>query len=429
MNTKHKRTICLFFQVHQPFRLRVYRFFNIGDEHDYFDDSRNRHILKRVVHNSYLPANDLLMKCIKEFGPAFKITFGISGTVLEQFEKYTPWVIESFRKLYYTGNVEFVAESYPYSLAMLSHPAEYIRQVKEHEKILERLIGSKPQALANTNLLYSDKLAGIARDMQFKTILTEGANQVLGWQSPNYIYSCSRYPEIKLLLRHHQLSDDIGYRFSMRDWNEWPLTAEKYISWLDGLDKKEEIVNLFMDYSTLGEHQANRTGILNFFNAFVKQAIKSGKWIFRNVTEAAHTIDPISILSVPEEISWADQEHNLTAWLGNELQKEAFSNLYSAAPVMNHCVDKQLQNDWNKLQACDHFYYMSTKGLNDGVIQGVFSPYSSPYEAFVNYMNVISDFLMRVDEYTTRNAITVIQQDLKYQEAEAKLEPLYLESF
>jgi alpha-amylase len=399
MITKGKRTICLFFQVHQPFRLKVYRFFNIGVDHDYFDDTQNRHIMKRVVHNCYMPANDLLLKCIKKYGPDFKITFGLSGTALEQFEKYTPWVIDSFRKLYETGNVEFVAEPYAYSLAMLSHPAEYIRQINEQGKVLESLIGAQPKALVNTNLLYSDAIAGIAEDMGFKTILSEGANQVLGWKSPDYVYSCVPYPEIKLLLRNHQLSDDIGYRFSMTDWNEWPLTAEKYISWLDGLDKKEEIVNLFMDYNSLGEHQHSRSGILNFFNAFVKQAINSYKWIFINASEAATKIGAVGPLSVPVEISWADQEHDLSAWLGNELQKEAFTNLYSAATVMKHCTDRELLNDWSRLQTCDHFYYMSTKSLNDGVMHSILSPYNSPYEAFVNYMNVVSDFLLRVDEY------------------------------
>jgi alpha-amylase len=429
MITKHKRTICLFFQVHQPYRLRVYRFFDIGVDHQYYDDARNKHILKRVVHNSYMPANDLLMNCIKKYGPGFKITFGISGSALEQFEKYTPWVIESFRKLYETGNVEFVAEPYPYSLALLFHQAEYVRQVKEHGKILSRLIGAIPQAMANTNLLYSDKIAAIAKEMNLKTILTEGANQVLGWQSPDYMYSCSPYPEIKLLLRNHQLSDDIGYRFSMRDWSEWPLTAEKYISWLNGLDKKEQIVNLFMDLSSLGEHQPSGTGIFNFYNAFLNQAISSGNWVFRTVSEASQTINPVGSLSVSEEISWADQDHNITAWLGNELQKEAFTNLYSAGPVMKHCTDKKLLKDWNNLQASDHFCYMSTKRMNDGKLRNEFSPYSSPYEAFVNYMNVISDFLMRVDEYTVRNTIAALQQNMPHPEAEAKQGEFHLVSF
>jgi len=426
MRTKHERTICLFFQVHQPYRLKVYRFFNIGVDHNYYDDGKNRHIIKRVAHNCYMPANDLLMNCIKKFGSAFKITFGISGTAIEQFKKYTPWVIESFKKLYETGNVEFVGESYPYSLAMLSQPAEYKEQVKTHKKILENVFGCSPKALVFTNLVHSNGISGIAKEMGFKTIFTEGASQVLDWRSPDYVYSSGPYPDIKLLLRNYRLSDDISFNFSVRDWTEWPLTAEKYITWLNGLDKKEEIVNLAMDYATLGEYQNSNTGIFNFFNAFVEQTISSKKWTFRTLSEAAEKIESAGTLSVPDVISWADEERDLTAWLGNEMQQEAYNILYSAAPVMEHCTDKELLSDWNKLQTCDHFYYMSTKSLDGVNAHQYFSPYNSPFDAFVNYMNVLSDFLIRVDEYAAHMGPSGLLQQVQNQEEEKELEHYHL---
>ena len=426
MRTKPKRTICLFFQVHQPFRLKVYRFFNIGVDHDYYDDAKNRHILKRVAHNCYMPANDLLMNCIKKFGSAFKITFGISGTAIEQFKKYTPWVIESFRKLYETGHVEFVAESYPYSLAMLSQPAEYIQQVMAHKKILENIFRCEPKALVFTNLVYSNRLAGLGQDMGFKTILTEGARQVLDWRSPDYVYSSGPFPDIRLLLRNYQLSDDISFRFSVRNWSEWPLTAEKYISWLDRLNKNEDIVNLAMDYATLGEYQNSNSGIINFFDAFVEQTINSKKWTFRTLSEAAETTESKAKITVPEVVSWADEERDLTAWLENEMQQEAFNTLYSVAPIMKHCTDKELLGDWYKLQTCDHFYYMSTKYRDGAYRHQFFSPYNSPYDAFVNYMNVLSDFLIRVDEYADLKAPSGLLQQVQNQEEEKEQEQYHL---
>jgi alpha-amylase len=426
MRTIHKRTICLFFQVHQPFRLKVYRFFNIGIDHDYYDDAKNKHIIKRVAHNCYMPANDLLLSCIKKFGSAFKITFGISGTAIEQFKKFTPWVIESFRKLYETGNAEFVAESYPYSLAMLSQPAEYKQQVNAHKKILENLFGCKPKSLVFTNLAYSNGIAGIGQEMGFKTILTEGTRQVLDWRSPDYVYSSGPYPDIKLLLRNCQLSDDFSFRFSERNWSEWPLTAEKYNSWLDGLDKNEEIVNLAMDYATLGEYQNSNTGIFNFFNAFLEQTISSNKWTFRTISEAAKTTESKGTITVPEVVSWADEERDLTAWLGNEMQQEAFNTLYSVAPIMKYCTDKELLSDWNKLQTCDHFYYMSTKYQDGAYTHQFFSSYNSPYDAFVNYMNVLSDFLIRVDDYATHKTLQGLPGQVQKQEEEKQQEKYHL---
>ncbi len=406
MNKRHKRTVCLFFQVHQPFRLKTYRFFNIGVDHTYYDEDQNKQILRRVAHDCYLPANEVLMKLIRKHGPDFKVSFCISGTALEQFRKYTPWIIESFRQLYETGNVEFLAESCAHSMAVLVNPSEYMRQVEEHVKTLESCFGCKPTALVNANLLFSNEIAGVAHAMGFKTILTEGASQTLGWKSSNYVYSSEIYPELKLLLRNYRLSDDITFRFSVREWSGWPLTADKYISWLNAIDQKEDIVNLFMDYATLGEYQKAESGIFSFFNAFTEKIIDSQKWTLKTVTEAAESIVPIATLTMPEYISCADQDHDLSAWLGNELQQEAFNSLYSVAYIMGYCKDKELLSDWKRLQSCDHFYYMCTKYMNDGAMHRFFSPYSSPFDAFINYMSVLSDFLIRVHEYADHHVLS-----------------------
>jgi alpha-amylase len=414
MSTKSKRAICLFFYVHQPFRLKTFRFFSIGADHDYYDDDYNKNIIKRAALDCYLPANEILMNTIKKYGPEFKVTFGISGTALEQLKKYAPRVIDGFRQLYETGNVEFVAEAYAHSLAMFAHKSEYKRQIEDHKRILENYLGCKPTALVNSNLIYSNETAGLAKQMGFKTILTEGAQQILGWKSSNYLYSSDIYPDVKLLLRNYQLSDDITFRFSKRDWSEWPLTADKFISWLNAINKNEQIINLFMDYGTFGIHQKAETGIFRFINTLVEKIIKSGKWNFNTVSQAAETIEPAATLNIPQSISWADQDRDISAWLGNDLQQEAYNSLYSVVDVMQTCTDSELLSDWNKLQTCDHFYYMSTKYFNDGVIHRFFSPYSSPYEAFVNYMNVLSDFLIRVHEYSDRRAQLVVQQN-KYE--------------
>ena len=401
---RNNRTLCLLFQVHQPFRLKTYRFFNIGKDHTYYNESINVSILRSIAHNCYLPANAVLLELIQKHGEAFKVTFSISGTALEQFRKYAPEVLDSFKQLYKTGNVEFVAEPYAHSLAMLMDPSEYLRQVKKHQKALHCLFNCHPTALINANLMYSNKIAGLASEMGFKTVLTEGHDEVMGWKSPNYIYASEPYPELKLMLRNSRLSEDISLRFSKHDWNEWPLTPQKFMSWLNAIDKSEELVNLFMDYGTLGEYHNVKTGIFKFFNSFVENVVSLGKWSFRTVTETTEIIEPIALLNVPHTISSENDEHDLTAWLGNELQQEAFSGLYSVAPVMKDCNDKGLIGDWSKLQTIDHFYYMSLKHFAKYGINQLYSPYSSPYDAFVNYMNVLADFLIRVKEYGNMKA-------------------------
>ena len=402
MKARHKQKLCLFFHVHQPYRLKTYRFFNIGVDHDYYDEVRNRHMIKRVVHNSYLPANDLLMYLIRTFGDAFRVTFGISGMALEQFEMYTPWMIDSFRKLYETGNVEFVSEPYSFSLAMLGHAEEYARQLEQHQQKLLQLFGCKPKALMHTNMIYSNDLAYFAHQASLQTIVTEGSKHIPYGLSANKTYTCCKFPGIRLLLRNSQLSDDICYNFSEKEWCEWPLTAEKFSSWLNALDYTEDVGNLFLDYAALGEYQHTKTGIFDFFEAFISETIRDHKRLFSTVSEVSETIKPAGALDINDVVSWADREKDLSAWLGNDIQQDAYNCLYSIAEAMRQCKDEALLRDWNRLQTCDHFYYMSTKNTSDYNSHQYFSPYSSPYEAFVNYMNILTDFIIRVDNYTGR---------------------------
>lgn len=407
------RSICLYFQVHQPFRLRTYRFFDIGADHYYYDDYQNKRIARRIATDCYIPANEVLLGLINEFGSAFKVTFSISGSAIEQFKKYTPEVIASFKRLAKTGNVEFLAETYAHSLAGLNDPIEFKRQVQQHAATIKELFGVTPTAFRNTELVYSNSIAGQVLEMGYKTMLTEGAKQLLGWKSPNFLYCSAPHQRLKLLLRNYQLSDDITFRFSQQDWSEWPLTAEKYVSWLNDVDPKQEIVNLFMYYETFGEHQKAQTGIFGFLRAFPEQVLKTRKWKFSTPSEISEDLQPVAGIDCPHAISWADEERDLTAWLGNDLQDEAFTSLYKVSDVMLHCTDTELIRDWNYLQASDHFYYMSTKWFSDGAVHHYFNPYGSPYEAFLNYMNVLSDFLIRVREYAENELNTISEHPVK----------------
>jgi alpha-amylase len=401
------RSICLYFQVHQPFRLRTYRFFDIGADHYYYDDYQNKRIVRRIATDCYLPANEVLLGLINEFGSAFKVTFSISGTALDQFKKYAPEVIESFKRLAKTGNVEFLAETFSHSLVGLNDPAEFKRQVKEHDAAIKELFGVIPTAFRNTELVYSNSIAGLVLEMGYKTMLTEGAKQLLGWKSPNYLYCSAPHQRLKLLLRNYQLSDDIAFRFSQQSWSEWPLTAEKYVTWINNVDPKQELVNLFMDYETFGEHQKAESGIFGFLRAFPEQLIKTHKWVFHTPSEISDDLQPVAGIDCPHAISWADEERDLTAWLGNDLQNEAYSSLCKVSDTMSACKDQDLHRDWNYLQTSDHFYYMCTKWFSDGDVHQYFNPYGSPYDAFLNYMNILSDFLIRVNEYTERSPTVI----------------------
>lgn len=390
--------ICLNFHVHQPFRLRTYRFFDIGDNHYYYDEFQNRTIMKRVATRCYLPANQVMLELIERHGKQFKVSFSISGTAIDQFELYAPEVLESFKALAKTGCVEFLAGTYAHSLASLRTPEEFKRQVEMHSHKIEELFGMKPKAFSNTELIYSDTIGAMVADMGFELMISEGAKHVLGWKSPNFMYCNSVNPKLKVLLRNFQLSDDITFRFSNKGWSEWPLTADKFAGWINALDPKHEVLNLFMDYATFGERQMADTGIFDFMRALPNTVLKKTKYRFLTPSELAKKLQPVSAVQVPYPMSWADTERDLAAWTGNALQEDAFSSLYSIEQKVRFCTDPELLRDWNYLQTSDHFYYMSTKWFSDGEAQKLFNPYPSPYEAYINYMNVLSDFMIRVDK-------------------------------
>lgn len=392
------KTICFYFQVHQPLRLKKYRFFNMGKDHHYLDDVSNCAIMRKVAEKCYLPMNALLLKLIKENKGAFKVSFSITGLAVEQFKQCAPEVLDSFRELAETGCVEFLAETYDHSLASLINEKEFIEQVKAHSAMIEREFGQKPTAFRNTELIYSDTIGATVAKLGFRTMLAEGAKHILGWKSPNFVYANAINQKLRLLLRNYKLSDDIAFRFSNRSWSEWPLTVDKIISWITSDDDSGEVVNLFMDYETFGEHQWAETGIFDFMKHIPKAALKTKKLKFATVSEAAAEHQPVAVLSSPHAMSWADEERDVTAWLGNELQNEAFAKLYSLRDKVTELNDPGYNYVWNFLQTSDHFYYMATKWLSDGDVHSYFNPYDSSYEAFINYMNVLSDFAIELDK-------------------------------
>ncbi len=391
-----KKSICLYFQVHQPTRLRLYRFFDIGRDSHYYDDFTDRTILQRIARRCYLPMNKLLLDLIEKHKGDFKVTFSITGSALEQFDRYEPEVIDSFRKLADTGCVEFLAETYYHSLASLASASEFKHQVEKHSKAIEDHFGVKPTAFRNTELIYSDAIGKQVYDLGFKTMLTEGAKHILGWKSPDYIYTDPLQKHLKLLLRNYTLSDDIAFRFSDQGWKDWPLTGEKFLSWLKAADG--DIVNLFMDYETFGEHQKEASGIFEFMRYMPEALLGDGSFEFTTPTLAARKLKAIAEIEVPDAISWADEERDITAWLGNELQQDAYNKLYEQTEKLSLVNDPVLWEDFGHLQESDHFYYMSTKFFSDGEVHSYFNPYNTPYEAFINYMNALSDFIIRIDD-------------------------------
>ena len=390
-------SVCFYFQVHQPDRLRQFRFFDIGNDFHYLDDFANRTIVRRVAERCYLPANRLLHDLILRHNGAFKVAFSISGVAIEQFERYAPEVIDSFKALAATGCVEFLAETYSHSLASLSSQSEFKKQVKQHADLMKRTFGVKPTVFRNTELVYSDAIGAAVADMGYNVMLTEGAKHILGWKSPNFVYVNAINPRLKLLLRNFNLSDDIAFRFSDKGWSGWPLTADKFADWAVSALEKDDVLNLFMDYETFGEHQRSASGIFDFLNA-VPAAILSRSLDFCTPSEAAQKNQPVAPLHVPFPISWADEERDTSAWLGNELQEEAFNKLYSLESDVYKTKDENLISVYRKLQESDHFYYMCTKFFSDGSVHSYFNPYDTPYEAFINYMNVLADFELRVKD-------------------------------
>lgn len=391
------KAICFYFQIHQPFRLKRYRFFDIGNDHYYYDDFANDDIITRIAHRSYIPAAESLLHMINDTKGAFRCALSITGVALEQCEQYVPEFVDLLKNLADTGKVEFLAETYDHSLASLADPEEFSIQVKLHSEKIQELFGVKPKVFRNSELIYSDELAPQIQAMGFKGCITEGAKHILGWKSPNYVYSSASAPKLKLLLKNDKLSDDITYRFSNTAWSEYPLTADKYVGWIADTPKEEQIFNLFMNLETFGELQNRESGIFQFLEALPRFAAERGVE-FVTPSEAIKVLKPVAELSIVHPISWADEARDTSAWLGNKLQNEAFNKLYSVAERVRLSDNRQLKQDWGRLQASDHLFYMSTKHMADGAMHSLFSPYETPYQAFTNYMNVLADFIVRVEE-------------------------------
>ncbi len=388
------KNICLHFSVHQPFRLRTYRFFDIGHDHYYYDDFSNKSNALTIAKRCYIPMNNLLLSLINTYKKAFKVSFSITGVALEQFEMYTPEVIESFKKLAKTGCVEFVVETDDHSLASVNNQDEFAIQVKNNADKIASLFGQEPKILRNTGLIYSDYLGEQIYNMGYQGVMAEGADQILGWKSPNFVYCNDKQPRLKILIRNYKLTDDITLRFSSKNWSGYPLSAEKYLNWIVYSLQKEDVVNLFYDYRTFGMFNRPESGIFDFFSAFISMVIKTKGVEFATPSEVVKHFQPISVLSVPQYTSCADEERDLSAWLGNNLQHQAFDTLCSIQRLVRAVNDPKITQDWDRLQSCENFYYMSTKFFNH---QSGVSPYQTPYEAFINYMNVLSDFAERVN--------------------------------
>ena len=390
------KAICFYFQIHQPFRLKRYRFFDIGNDHYYYDDFANDDILTRIAQRSYIPAAETLLHLIETY-PGFRCAFSITGVALEQLEQYVPEFIDIMKKLVATSRVEILAETYSHTLASLTDAEEFAYQVKLHDEKIQSLFGVKPKVLRNTELIYSDEMAPQILDMGYKGVITEGARHILGWKSPNYVYAAASSPKLKVLLRNAKLSDDISRHFSDTEWDEYPLTADKYVDWIASTPAEEQIINLFMNLETFGEFHGRETGIFQFLEAIPYFAKERGIE-FWTPSDAVSKLKPVGDLSILYPISWADEARDTSAWLGNKLQNEAFNKLFSVAERVRLCDDRRIKQDWNYLQGADHLYYMSTKHFADGAAHSTFSPYDNPFQAFTNYMNVLSDFIVRVEE-------------------------------
>ena len=387
-------SICFYFKVHQPFRIKNYTFFDIGSEENYFDDEKNKFYLTRIANKCYIPTLKLIYELIKNTNFRFKVTFGITGTLIEQLELWAPEVIELFKKVASTGCAEFTGETYYHSLSCLYSKEEFIEQILMHKKLIRSLFNQEPKVFSNTELIYFDDLEEILYELDFEAIITEGVDWILGWRSPNFIYQMPK-GKIKVLLRNYKLSDDISFRFSSRDWDEWPLTADKFAYWVSQFNGNGEVINLFMDFETFGEHQWPETGIFEFLSALPFEILKQKDLNFLTLSEAIKVYPVRGIYSSSYPITWADTERDLTAWLGNEMQKDALERIYSLEKYIKN-KSPQIKIIWRKLQTADHFYYMCTKWFADGDVHKYFNPYESPYIAYLSYRNILEDFYLRL---------------------------------
>lgn len=396
-----KKAIVLYLHVHQPYRIRHYSIFDTGTDSNYFnadyDDRRsNERIAHKVAAKSYIPTNNKLIDLLNKY-PEFKLSMSITGTVLEQLQKWSPGALKSFQDLVATGRVEIIAETYHHSLAFFYSLPEFEAQVEMHKNKVMELFGVTPQVFRNTELSYNNDLAYWADNAGYKAILAEGWDPVLGWRSPNFVYKPSFTKNIKLLMKNYKLSDDIAFRFSNQNWSEWPLTADKFTNWLNNSGDATNF-NLFMDYETFGEHQWDDSGIFDFLEHLPPQWLKSQDNVFMTASEAVDSFNPVDHIDTPYTTTWADTERDLSAWLGNPMQQESIKALYELQNSVMQTGDLKIIEDWRRLQTSDHFYYMCTKWFNDGDIHAYFSPYETPYEAYTNFMNVWHDLRLRIGE-------------------------------
>lgn len=390
-------SVCFYFQVHQPFRLRHYTIFDKTS--NYFDDFRNASICRKVANKCYLPTNRLLLDVIRRYEGRFKVAFSLTGVVLEQFQQFCPEVMSTFDALAQTGCVEFLAETYYHSLSFLYSRQEFVEQVAMHAKLIQKLFGQTPRVFRNTELIYNNQLAESIESMgKFDAVITEGADHVLGHRNSNFVYRPPNTKNLKLLLKNYSLSDDIAFRFSNRQWNEYPLMADKFAAWVNRVNGNGQVVNLFMDYETFGEHQWKDTGIFDFMAHLPQEVLKNPDNDFKTPSEVADTYTAMDVVDVPHIISWADTERDLSAWLGNAMQSNALHDVYRIEKLVKQTCDEQLLADWRKLQTSDHFYYMCTKYFADGDVHKYFNPYDSPYDSYINYMNVLNNLRSRCEQ-------------------------------
>lgn len=389
-------TVCFYFQLHQPYRLRHYTVFDRSPR--YYDEFRNASICRKVANKCYLPTNRLMLDLIRQHKGRFRIAYCLSGTLLEQLEKYCPEVISTFDALAQTGCVEFLAETYYHSLSFLYSRTEFLEQIQRHVETMERMFGQRPTVFRNTELIYNNQLAELIESLgRFKGILAEGVDSILAGRSPNFVYRPKGCKSLKVLLKNYRLSDDIAFRFSDRNWKEYPLTADKFARWINALNGQAQTVNLFMDYETFGEHHWQETGIFEFLRYLPQEILRYPDNSFKTPSEVIDAFEPVDTYDSPHLTSWADSERNLSAWLGNAMQSSALHDLYKLEKPIKRTGNSELLEDWRRLTTSDHFYYMCTKYFADGDVHKYFNPYESPYDSFINYMNVLSNLKQRCE--------------------------------
>lgn len=397
-------SVCFYFQVHQPYRLKRYSYLHVSREHSYFDDEKNGQILRKVADKCYLPTNRLMLELIKRYEGAFRISYSITGVAIEQMKKYSPETLDSFVELADTGCVEFIGETYYHSLAAVYDREEFKEQVGQQMDLMQKLFGQKPQVFRDTELIYDDNVGRLAAEMGYKAVIAEGVDDVLQWRSPNFVYNVPE-TQTRLLLKNYRLSDDIAFRFSNQGWKEFPLTADKFAGWVHQVSGNGETVNLFMDYETFGEHQWASTGIFEFLRHLPEMIFRHPDWSFLTPSQVVERYNPVADLSFHRITSWADVDRDLTAWQGNRMQKSALQQMFELGQYIRMMGDPTVLDVWRKLLTSDHYYYMCTKWFADGDVHAYFSPYQSPYEAFINFMNVMRDFREHFMHMVLRKAV------------------------